>query len=214
MTQPTRSEFWERAGACYQGADLPVDAARCYAAAGGFRRAAELYDGAGLHREAAQMYVEAGRPELAGWILAHVVGDASAARFALTAPAHAPRRRSAPQLMELLRRLVEARCDLAEMGADLNRRAHADTVAAILDLLGDVAGYLAGSEPGYDPNLELWAVTIAELLHRFDHAALLFAASVRGWRGNAADRWSRWTMHRFGTAIVVPTPGPLVASGP
>lgn len=186
---------WIQAAGCYELAGQPAEAARCFMRAGQFTRAAHLYQRAGLLRAAAQAWLSAGAPERAAWILVHDVDDVTEARACLL-------HRSTSQVpalvsddTRLVRRLVEARCAIAEGApADL-----------VLPLLREVRSRLAeGSERL--PQSEQWAVAIAETICRFDQVALLYAGAVQGGDVSAGSRWTQWAQRRFGQSILLPPP--------
>ena len=95
-------------------------------------------------------------------------------------------------------RLVLARCDAAERVA----------AGRCLRLLGDVQRALAGLSDLDTQPVEEWAVSVATTMRRLDQAALVFAASVRGRRRDAARRWRQWSVQTLGEELVLP-PGVL-----
>jgi hypothetical protein len=181
-----------RAASCYTRGGWLHEAARCYRAAGSHQDAARTWESAGALAEAAADFVAAGLAERAGWLLVHHLGDPSAARAAVAAPA--PERPEAGRptaSAPLLRRLVLARCDVADGGADGRPR---ETLDEVMDRLADRGlGWL-------DPDIETWAVLTAEAMRRPDLVALIFAAAVRGHRPGAGARWDEWSS----TALLVP----------
>ncbi len=111
-----------------------------------------------------------------------------------------------PVLNVMSRRLVLARCDIAE-GLPTRR---------ILPVLADVQTILAeplAGEPTWpvtaaDLRIERWAVALAEAAHRYDQVALVFAAAVRGRRTGTEQRWAEWSLRVLHTELVLP---PVVA---
>jgi len=185
-----------RAAACYQRLGVLSEAARCYREAGSHRRAAELHERIGRFRDAALDHTRADNHELAAWLLAHGVGDPAGARAQLAAaPATSPSRSA------LRRRLVLARCDAAE---GTSPRAALATLAA-------VCAELARPRTVPDPQLESWAVAVAESLGRPDQVALIFAAAVRGGRLGAEDRWRAWMRETLHAELVLPAPAAQIA---
>lgn len=192
---PVTAGLWEQAGLCYEQADLPLEAARCYQMGGAYRRAGNLYWRARMTRPAAEMYAAAGDVEMAAWLLVHHDGDAAGARAQLDGH-QGGRSGTEPDspVTALLRRLVDARCAVAE-------GAPADSV---LPALATARQALAGPPPVHDQRVETWSVAVAEELSRFDHVALIYAAAIRGGHGQAARRWSQWVSRRFGAELVLP----------
>lgn len=94
----------------------------------------------------------------------------------------------------LRRRLVLARCELAE----------GNPADAIRPLIADVCASLAASSGRSDQVAEDWAVRLSEVAARYDQAALVFAAAVRGGRYGAAQRWQAWSVRVLGTEIILP----------
>jgi hypothetical protein len=205
------AQLYEKAATCYLQARLVADAVRCYRRAGAHRRAADLNASLGEYREAALDYERCGLPELAAWLLVHQVRDPAAARAVLTrlAPVASPfsyRARRAAQPLSLRQRLVLARCAIAE-GAP---------PSSILPVIDDTCAELAEPTVPYDRLTEEWAVAVAGLAQRYDQVALIFAASVRGLRRGAAQRWSDWSGQALGAPLAVstvPPPARLSAAG-
>ncbi|WP_322770570.1 hypothetical protein, partial [Frankia sp. Cr1] len=118
----------------------------------------------------------------------------------------------------LLRRLVLARCDVADGLPDRH----------ILPALADVQAMLAGpsvTEPAWPANsasrrIEEWAVVLAEAAYRYDQVALVFAAAVRGRRAGAEQRWAEWSARVLHTELTLPSGAvstgavPPTAAGP
>ena len=201
----TREEAYEQAAVCYQRAGDDLEAARCYRLAGAHRRAAEIYESAGDYAAAAAAFRDAGLPELGAWLLAHYEERTAEARALLEPPdgagAQAERAPEGAQdtpeatRQGLRYRLVVARCEVAEgMPADSIRPVIADVCAALTDL-----GVRA------DPVAEEWAVALSEAAARYDQAALVFAAAVRGGRYGAAQRWNSWSKRVLDTEVIVPS---------
>lgn len=192
--------LYEKAASCYYQARLMADAVRCYRLAGAYRRAADLSVSLGEYREAAADYAQCGMQELAAWLLVHRAGDPAAARAMITELAAVPDSGSAsgpptaPGEKSLRQRLVLACCNIEETAA----------MSEILPVLYDVCAELA--EPGvpYDRVVEEWAVAVAEQAQRYDQAALIFAASVRGSRRGASQRWSDWARRVLGAELTIP----------
>lgn len=97
------------------------------------------------------------------------------------------------QVSRLMRELVATRCDIAE-GVDHR---------VALPVLGRVQDFLAAGGPDLPQYLEEWSVALAELTRRYDQAALVFAASVRGRSPGAAQRWRAWSKRVLGVEISV-----------
>lgn len=181
----TREEAFEQAARCYGRAGYEWDAARCYQLAGAHRRAAEIFESLGRYAEAAGAFGDAGLPELGAWLLAHHVGAPADARAMLA------RTRGQPGIRH---RLAMARCEIAE-GAPGD---------AIRPVIADVCALLQDRSRRPEPVAEEWAVSLSEAAARFDQAALVFAAAVRGGRPAAARRWDTWSRRVLGAEIVLP----------
>jgi hypothetical protein len=176
--------LYQRAADSYERAGHLFDAARCYRLAEMYRVAAGLHEKLGLHREAVEDHLLSGEADTAGWLLAHVLGAPQEARAALEQASDTARRA-----------LVAARCDLAEAGSP-------ELIIPALDRArAELADPVAVPYPAVD--LESLAVTVAELAFRYDQVALVFAASVRGGRRDAARRWSDWAAHVLGTPLTI-----------
>jgi hypothetical protein len=186
-----------RAAGCYLRAGLPHEAARCYRDAGAHELAARTWESIHAYAEAAEDYVVAGLPELAGWLLAHELGDADSARAALAAPATEARPLHLSGDPALRRRLVEARCDVLVVESTTESW---DGLVA----LDDVQTHLAAESPLFDHLLEPWAVALTEALDRPDLTACVFAAAVRGLRRGAVERWDAWSRRRLRVPLVLP----------
>ena len=190
-----------RAGSCYQLGGWLHEAARCYRAAGSHQLAARTWENAGALAEAAADFMAAGLAERAAWLFVHHLGDPSAARAAVTAPA--PGRPEAGRLSAdtpLLRRLVLVRCDVADGVADERSR---ETLDEVMDHLAD------RDRRWLDPDVQTWAVLTAEAMRRPDLVALIFAAAVRGLRPEARERWDEWSSRVLLVPLVLPPdPGP------
>ncbi|WP_322749661.1 MULTISPECIES: hypothetical protein [unclassified Frankia] len=213
----TDAPLLDRAATCYLRAGQVAEAARCYRDAGLFPRSAGLYAQLGRHRDAAADYTAAGLVHVAAWTLAHEVGDPAAARALLLSdpagPAHQAEPAVAAMFDALLRRLVLARCDVADGLPDRH----------ILPVLVDVQAMLAEptvTEPAWPAHsasrrIEEWAVVLAEAAHRYDQVALVFAAAVRGRRTGAEQRWAEWSARVLHTELTLPTGAvPPTAAGP
>lgn len=172
----------------YYQAGYRHDAARCYRLAGAFRRAAELHEQLGEFPDAAADYRAAGMPELGGWMLAHHAGEPATARALLGSEPDAE--------SDLRRQLVLARCDLLE-GA---------RPESIRPVISAVCTQLADRTVRTDQHLEDWAVALCESAHRYDQAAIVFAAAVRGGRYGAEQRWNLWSVRTLGTEVILPEP--------
>ena len=94
----------------------------------------------------------------------------------------------------LRRRLVLARCEIAE----------GDPADTIRPVIADVCAALADKSARSDQVTEEWAVAVSEAAARYDQAALVFAAAVRGGRYGAAQRWQAWSVRVLGTEIILP----------
>ncbi|WIM99411.1 hypothetical protein ACTOB_003062 [Actinoplanes oblitus] len=181
----SRRDLLENAAQCYEAAKAPAEAARCYYEAGAYRQAAALYTRLDMLREAAAAHAAGGRHEDGAWLLVHRLNDPEQARVMLAKMA---RERGADPLAA---NLVLARCRVAEDG-DLR---------AAIPLLATAAAALANRETRADQRIEDWSVALATAAHRYDQAALIFAASVRGRRRRAADRWAAWSQQHLGTGL-------------
>jgi hypothetical protein len=226
--------LYEQAAYCFRQAGYPHDAVRCYRLAGAYRRAADLNVSLGEFHEAAEDYEQAGMAELGAWLLAHRVGDVAAARAMLgrdpsfpQAPVsgvvgrisklwrgeHGQAQMAEDVTLTLRRRLVLARCAVEE-GA---------RPESILPVVGDVCATLADPEERPEHHTEEWAVALCEHVRRYDQAALVFAAAVRGGRYGADRRWKEWGLRVLGTELTIPsftppaprprTPSVFTASG-
>lgn len=190
----SQQEAYERAAACYHQAGYHEDAARCYQLAGAHRRAAELYELLDDYGAAAGAYVDAGMAVLGAWLLAHRAGEPARARTLVggldagTAP-------------ELRVRLIVARCELAEAASPQSVRL----------VVMDVCAALTDREVRADQYVEEWAVALAESAGRYDLAALVYAAAVKGSRYGAEHRWKLWSRRVLGTDVILPT-APIAAA--
>ncbi|WP_322752909.1 hypothetical protein [Frankia sp. Cas3] len=218
----TDAPLLDRAATCYLRAGQVAEAARCYRDAGLFPRSAGLYAQLGRYRDAAADYTAAGLVHVAAWTLAHVVGDPAAARALLLGhPSHPSGQAGqaepavAAMFDALLRRLVLARCDVADGLPDRH----------ILPVLADVQAMLAEppvtepawpaqsawpAQPAWPANsasrrIEEWAVALAEVAYRYDQVALVFAAAVRGRRTGAEQRWAAWSARVLHTELTLPS---------
>ncbi|WP_369232428.1 hypothetical protein AB5J56_10835 [Streptomyces sp. R21] len=212
----TRPELYVRAAQLYERAGLPIDAVRCYREGGASRAAADLLVGMGEYAEAVEEYRRAEVPVMAAWILAHHLADPVTAKATVLPPTWRGRyglervrnllRAASPsdeiaRFEDVLRpdlrgRLILARCELAEGGG------HRD----VLPVLRQARAALADAAAPYDPFVEEWAVAVAECAGRFDQVAVLFAASVRGHRLGAAQRWQEWARRVLGVELSIPSP--------
>ena len=208
----SREEAYEQAAACYRRAGEDMEAARCYRLAGAHRRAAEIYASTGHYQQAAESFADAGLPELGAWLLAHHANQPARARALLgaasqeddrsqrpTEPPTATRTQRGDQRLEpppsvLRRQLILARCEIAE-------GAPADVIRPVI---ADVCAALADQSARSDQVTEEWAVALSEAASRYDQAALVFAAAVRGGRYGAAQRWQAWSVRILGTEIILP----------
>lgn len=213
----SREEAYEQAAVCYRRAGYDLEAARCYRLAGAHRRAAEIYEAAGRYTDAAASFADAGLPELGAWLLAHRAGLPAQARALLgperpLAPAEAAGNEvhaSAGQLnhsTEVRRRLVLSRCEIAE----------GTPADAIRPVIADVCAALADRNCRADQVTEEWAVALSEVTARYDQAALVFAAAVRGGRHGAEQRWNAWSARVLDAELVLPpaTPAPAMPATP
>lgn len=181
----SREEAYEQAAACYRRAHYDLDAARCYRLAGAHRRAAEIYQSIGALAESAAAFNDAGLPDLGAWLLAEGAG----------LPAEARRMIDQSDADRGLRyRLIVARCEIAEGAPE-------DSVRPVI---ADVCAALADGDVRADPVIEEWAVALSEAAARYDQAALVFAAAVRGGRPGAAQRWNSWSTRVLDTEVVLP----------
>ncbi len=69
----------------------------------------------------------------------------------------------------------------------------------IVPVLRETQDLLADRKLPWVPRIETWGVAIAEVIRRYDQAALIFAASVRGQRPGAESRWSQWSARLLDT---------------
>jgi len=190
----SREEAYEQAALCYRQAGYNLEAARCYGLVGAYRRAAEIYEAEGLYPQAATSFGEAGLPEIGAWLLAHRASLPAQARALLRVPGPETGQDTQPRRDILRRRLVIARCEIGEgAGSDIIR-----------PVIADVCSALATTGTRADHVIEEWAVTLSEAAARYDQAALVFAASVRGGRYGAERRWKAWSVRVLGAEIVVP----------
>ena len=215
----TRPELYVRAARLYERAGLPIDAVRCYREGGAYRAAADMLVGMGEYAEAVEEYRRADHPEMAAWVLVHHLADpVSAKAVVLPTPGGRPSVRRVRDALrrptrtflvpspfdvspDLREKLVLVRCVLAEGGT------HRD----VLPVLHEVRAALADVEGPYDPFVEEWAVTVAECAGRFDQVAVMFAASVRGHRLGAVQRWREWAWRVLGVELSIPSPDQRVA---
>lgn len=191
------SQLYEKAATCYYQARLVADAVRCYRLAGAHRRAADLNASLGEYREAAADYELCGMPELAAWLLVHRVADPEAAREVIArgpAPAGGDSGSGASSVISLRRRLVLVRCALAEGELPL----------VVLPVVDDVCARLSDPTAAYDRFIEEWAVAVAGHVGRYDQVSLIFAASVRGRRHGAVQRWNQWAGQVLGAEMTIP----------
>jgi hypothetical protein len=204
----SREDSYLQAAACYIRAGDDLDAARCYRLAGAHRRAADIYEGAGGYADAAAAFADAGLPERGAWLLVHRAGQPARARALLAAVPAAPEQEVSPRsspgqpgqprqrLTDLRRELVLARCDIAE-------GTPADDICTVI---ANVCAALADSGGRADQVAEEWAVAVSEAAARYDQAALVFAAAVRGGRYGAEQRWQIWSRQVLGTNVIIPKP--------
>ena len=190
-----------RAAGCYTSAGSVRDAARCYRAAGAYRRAAACWEQAGALAEAAADYQAAGMAAEAAWILVHELRDTAAARSVLaSAPEPGDPRAARTQTDELEvlnRRLAGARCDVAE----------GRPPGGALRVLDDVIACLEGRDYFWGlPEVERWAVGLAQAMTRPDLVAQVFAAAVRGGQPGAAQRWDVWSREVLHVPLRLPEP--------
>lgn len=185
----SREESYEQAAIFYRRAGYDLEAARCYRRAGAHRRAAEIYEAASRYEPAATSFADAGLPELGAWLLAHRAGLPGQARVLLGAAAQ-----EGPKPPALRRRLVLVRCEIAEGAAS-------DVIRPVVT---DVCAALADRSARSDQVTEEWAVALSEAAARYDQAALVFAAAVRGGRYGAEHRWKNWSVRVLGTEVVLP----------
>lgn len=184
----TRREAYEQAAVCYGRAGYDLDAARCYQLAGDHEDAAKIYESIGRYPEAAAAYRDAGLPVLGAWLLAHrAARPADALAMLGTLPAR-------PDGAPLRRPLILARCAIAQ-------GAPADVIVPAVE---QVRAMLADRAVPADSLAEEWAVAVSEAAGRYDQAALVFAAAVRGGRYGAAERWNAWSKRVLDTEVTLP----------
>lgn len=111
--------------------------------------------------------------------------------------------RLSTQVIQLMRDLVVARCDIAE---GVNHRGAIPVLGRVQDVLASGAPLREGT--AYRDlhewhHVEEWSIALAQLTHRYDQAALVFAASVRGGFPGAAQRWRAWSKRVLGVEISV-----------
>jgi hypothetical protein len=179
------SELYRLAAQLYAQAGLEAEAGRCYRLAGAYRQAAERYQAAGDYYEAAADYERARVPEIGAWLLVHMVGDPAAARELISPHVSSD---------DLRHQLVLAHCAISE-GAD---------PASVLPVIEAVCNAQADVRIAWDRIAEEWAVALSERLVRYDQAALVFAAGVRGRRHGAAERWKDWARQRMDSDLMIP----------
>lgn len=191
----SREDAYEHAAVCYRQAGYDLEAARCYGLAGAHRRAAEIYEARKDYPSAASSYASAGLPEVGAWLVAHVDERPDLARALLADAARfAPRRR--PEVPGLRRRLVLARCEIVEGNS-------ADVIRPVID---ETCATLANPGSRSDQVTEEWAVALSQAAQRYDQAALVFAAAVRGGRFGAEHRWKAWARDVLQADIIIPSP--------
>lgn len=98
-----------------------------------------------------------------------------------------------PTVNDLTRRLIIARCDVAD------RVHHCD----VLPVLAASRAALITSE-AFDATIEEWSIAIAEETHRYDQAALIFAAAVQAGSPGAATRWQEWAARVLEVELTLP----------
>ncbi len=196
------AQLLESAARCYERANQPAEAARCYRESGAYRRSAELHMRIGDIREAAFDYARSNQVHLAAWLLVHDCADPAAARVVLArevvksgadrpgAGAEAGR----PRPADLRRRVVTARCALAE----------GEPEAQVIIMLSQVYDDFRVPRRNHDVLLETWCVDIAEVMRRDDQVQLIFAAAVQGRRGGARERWLDWGERKLGMVLILP----------
>jgi tetratricopeptide (TPR) repeat protein len=220
----TRSpDLLVRAAFCYAEAGDYAQAARCHEEAGHRLKAAELWEQAKDPARAAECWLREGRPGRAAECLLSIgryeaaaecfedAGDLLRAGWTLVT-----RTRSYATAEQLF---TAARAEPG--GQDLRRRigrrlAAARAYGEAAPLIGTLTGAtdrLGGLSPARErEEVELWAVTAAELVGRPDLGALVFAASYRAGVPGCADRWQRWAARVLGDTTGVPTgPAPQPA---
>lgn len=185
----SREEAYEQAAVCYRRAGYDLEAARCYRLAGAYRRAAEIYEASGDYPTAAAAFRDAGLRDLGAWLLVHNAGRPVQARALLGEPEAGADSRS-----PLRYRLVVARCEIAE-------GASADSIRPVV---AQVCATLEDRQVRADPVAEEWAVALSETAARYDQAALVFAAAVRGGRDGAAQRWNAWSRRVLDADLILP----------
>jgi hypothetical protein len=202
----SREESYEQAAISYRRAGYDLDAARCYQLAGAYRRAAEIYEAAGQHIEAADAFAKAGLPELGAWLLAHQDGLPARARALLSASPleGGDDAGTAARTPVLRRRLIIARCEIAE----------GEGPPVIRPVIADVCAALADRSVRSDQVTEEWAVALSETAARYDQAALVFAAAVRGGRYGAEHRWKTWSARVLGAEVILPPAAPTTLATP
>jgi hypothetical protein len=192
----SREASYEQAAVCYRRASYDLEAARCYRLAGAHRRAAEIYEAEGRYADAATSFADAGLPELGAWLLAHHAGLPDQARVLLGTPGAEATQQAQPQRDALRRSLILARCEIAEGAAS-------DVIRPVIT---DVCAVLASRGERSDQVTEKWAVALSDAAARFDQAALVFAAAVRGGRYGAEHRWKAWSARVLGVEVILPLP--------
>jgi hypothetical protein len=186
-------DLLHRAATCYRRAGYPEQAAECFRLAAMYRESAAVWESLGALGEAAADLARAGLLVRAAWLLVHRLGDPAQARELLGgAPDGGPDRDP-----EFVRRLVLARCDVADAGGT--------ATASALAVLDDVMDELAEPDRfSLHQDVEDHAVALAETIGRPDLVALVFAAAVRGNRPGAARRWDAWSLRELGMPVVLP----------
>ncbi len=157
---------------------------------------------------------------MAAWTLAHEVGDPAAARALVARALPSPYPVDLSNLSDLsdpfdqsestvqsvfdalLRRLVLARCDVADGLPDRHILPVLADVQVLAELLATAPVWQANSA---SRRIEEWAVVLAEAAHRYDQVALVFAAAVRGRRAGAEQRWAEWSARVLHTELTLPS---------
>ncbi|MEV1073921.1 hypothetical protein [Micromonospora parva] len=210
-----RAELLERAAESYEKAGLPLDAGRCYLAAGLMLQAARSFENGGDRENAAATYrkggaagaaasifIDLGRPEeavacyeaagdllSAGWVLAVHTKRTAQARALLTevTPTN--------PAGQLRRELGLALCSV-------RLRGDPEALVGVVERCGDALPTISPLETRAD--VRDWAVQAADLVSRHDLAASVHAAAYHARVPNAVARWRGWAAGALGDTFGVP----------
>ncbi|KOV61828.1 hypothetical protein [Streptomyces sp. MMG1121] len=213
MTRPP--DLLVRAAHCYEQTGDYAQAARCHDEAGHPLKAAELWEQAGDPARAADCWTRARRPSRAGECLLSARRFEAAAvcfeeggdllRAGWTLVTRTRSFATAEQLFAAARAQTPGEGLRRRIGRQLaTARAYGESAPLLRTITGvpDRIGSLAPARERAE--VELWAVTAADHMHRPDLGALVFAASYRAGVGGCADRWQHWAARNLGDTTGVP----------